>query len=73
MTAILVHIGDQHVRIRLEPVEHAIAVMGIDVDVGDAPQTVLATQVLDRHAAIVEHAEAGGAAARCVMQPGDRE
>jgi hypothetical protein len=38
--------------------------VGIDVDVADALQTVLPAQHLRGHRAVVEHAEAGRMAAR---------
>ena len=56
----------------LERVEHAIAVMRIDVDVGDALRALRASQQLDDDAAVVEDAEAGGVVARGMMQAGDR-
>ena len=65
-------VREDDVRVVLERVEHAVAVMRIDVHVGDALQPVALAQQLDRDAAIVEHAEPGGAIARGVMQPGDR-
>ena len=40
-------------------VENAVAVVCVDVDVGDAAQAVAAPQDLDRDAAIVEDAETG--------------
>ena len=72
VAAVLVEVGEQQIRIVLERVEHAVAVMRIDVDVSDALQAMLAAQHLDRDAAIVEHAEAGGVVARRMMQAGDR-
>ena len=65
-------IREDQFRIVLEGVEHAIAMMGVDINVGDARNAMGAPQMLDDHAAIVEDAEARGALARRVMQAGDR-
>ena len=63
-------VGEHHRGILLEGVEHAVAVMRVDVDVADALQA-RALEQLDGHAAVVEHAEAGGAIARRVVQSRD--
>lgn len=68
----LVQVGDDDRRVVLEGVEHAIAMVGIDVDVGDRAQPVPPPQRLDHDATVVEHAEARGAVARRVVQPADR-
>ena len=70
--AVLVQVGEQHVGILLERVEHAVAVMRVDVDVGDAANAVEPARGFDRDAAVVEDAEARGDVARRVMQPADR-
>ena len=72
VTAVLVQVDERDRRIVLEGVEHAVAVVGVDVDVGDALQAVPRPQPLDGDAAVVERAEAGGAAAARVVQTGDR-
>ena len=69
---ILVDVGKDQVRITLEAVVHAVTVMGIDVDVGDTPQAVFFPEDFHRDAAVVEHAETRGTAARRVVQAGDR-
>ena len=46
--------------------------MRVDIDVGDALQAVELAQILRGDAAVVEHAETGGAVARGVVKPGDR-
>ena len=71
VAAILVQVGEYHRRVILERIEHAVAVVRVDVDVGDALEA-RALQQLDRHAAVVEHAETGRAVARGVMQARDR-
>ena len=68
----LVQVGKDHSGIVFEGIEHAVAMMRIDVDVGDAGHAAIAQQMLDHHAAIVEDTEPGGARARGVMQPADR-
>ena len=65
-------VGEDDGRIVLERVVHAVAVVRVDVDVGDALEAMRAAQQLDDDAAIVEHAKARGAVARRVMQAGDR-
>jgi hypothetical protein len=65
-----VQVGEHHRGILLEGVEHAVAVMRVDVDVADALQSRTLEQ-LDGHTAVVEHAEAGGAIARGVVQSRD--
>ena len=57
VAAVLVDVGEDYVRIGLEGVEHAVTVVRIDVDVGDAPQAVAGPQQLDHDAAVVEDAE----------------
>ena len=58
--------------VALEGIEHAVAMMRVDVHVGHALDAVTPTQRLDQHADIVEHAESRGGVAARVMQPGDR-
>ena len=60
---ILMNISQYHRRITLETVVHTIAVMRIDIDIGDSPQTVTTLQLLDGNAAIIEDAKASGCAA----------
>jgi hypothetical protein len=72
MAAILVDVGEDQIRIVLEAIVDAVAMVGIDVDVGDTFESVISAQHFDRHAAIVEYTEARGRAARSVVQPGDR-
>ena len=69
--SILVDIGKYQVGIILESVEDAVAVMSVDIDVGDSLQSVLQAQVLSCDAAIVENAESGGAIASRMMQSGN--
>ena len=64
-------IGEHDRRVVLEGVEHPIAVVRIDVDVGDALEAGT-LELLDGYAAVVEHAEPGCAVARRMVQPGDR-
>ncbi len=71
VTAVLVDVGEDQVRIALESVIDAVAVMGIDIHVSNALQAVIPAQHFHRHAAVVENAETRGPAARGVMQPGD--
>src|SRR5580700_5526235 len=68
---ILVNVGEHHARIVLESVEHAVAVMGVDVDIADPRQATVATHVLDHDTAVVEDAKSRGAVARCMVQSCD--
>ena len=70
--AVLVDVGEDQVGVALEGVVHAVAVMRVDVHVSNALQAVIPPQHFHGHAAVVEHAETGGRAARGVMQTGDR-
>src|SRR6185312_16474289 len=68
---ILVHVGKDDSGIVLEPVEDAVAVVGIDVHVGNALEAEPRTQPLDGNAAVVEYTESCGLVAGGVMQAGD--
>src|SRR5665213_150722 len=68
----LVQVGEDDSRVVFEGVVHAIAMVRVDVDIGDACHAVVAPQMLDDHAAIVEHAESRGPLTRGVMQAADR-
>ncbi len=70
--AVLVQVGENHSGIVLERVEHAVAVMCVDIDVRNARQPMLGLQVLDDDTAIVEHAESGRMAAPGMVQTRDR-
>ena len=65
-------VGEDQLRIGLERVENAVAVMGVDVDVRDPPQAVARAQQLDRDTAVVEDAETRRMATAGVVQAGDR-
>ena len=64
-------VGENQISIALEGIEHAVTVVRVDVHVGHAPDAMHRAQRLDRHAQIVEHAEARGGIAARVVQPGD--
>ncbi len=55
--SVFVQVRKYQVGIVFESVEDTVAVMRVDIDIGDAAQAVLLAQVLDRDAAIVEHAK----------------
>jgi len=65
--SILVDIGKQQIRIIFETVKHAITMMGVNIDVGDALDAVLRAQVFDCDAAIVEYAKPRSHVAAGVM------
>jgi hypothetical protein len=56
-SAIFVHITDDECRLILEAVVDPIAVMSIDVDVGDTSHVVVRLQHFYQHSAVVEDAE----------------
>ena len=68
---VLVQVGEDELGVVLETVEHPIAVVRVDVDIGHAPDAVSPAQRLDRHAGVIEDAETGGRIAACVVQPRD--
>ena len=71
IATVLVQVGEYHRRVVLEGIEHTVAMVRVDVDIGDAFQS-RAFQQFDRHAAVVENAEACSAITRGVMQARDR-
>jgi hypothetical protein len=68
---ILVDVGEDQVGVGFVGVEDAIAVMHVDVDIGNALHAVLAAQRLDHHAQVVEHAKPSRAVAAGVVQATD--
>ena len=71
VAAILVDIGEDDGRIGLEGIKHPVAVMRVDIDVGDAFQAIFLLQDLDGHAGVVEHAKTGSGIGHAVVQAGD--
>ena len=71
MRAVFVQVCKQDVGVRFEAVEHAVAVVRIDVHVRHALHPMTAAQLFDRDTTIVEHTEPRRSTARSVMQPGD--
>src|SRR5262249_28788605 len=69
--AVLVQVREQEIGIALERVEHAVAVMRVDVDIGYAADVVEPARGFDRDAAVVEDAEARGVIAARGMQTAD--
>ena len=70
--AVLVQVGEDHLRVALEAVIHAIAVVRVDVHVGHPRQTRLASQPLDGDGAIVQRTKTRRARTPRVVQPRDR-
>ena len=70
--AVLVQVGEGELGILLEGIEHTVAVVRIDVDVGDAHDAVVPPRGLDGDTAIVEYAKARGRVAPRMMQSADR-
>ncbi|GMQ87569.1 MAG: hypothetical protein BMS9Abin08_0773 [Gammaproteobacteria bacterium] len=71
VAAIFVEIHKHKIRVVLEGVEHAIAVMCIDINVGDALNSILPAQCFDGDPAIVEHTKTGGGITARMVQTGD--
>jgi hypothetical protein len=63
-------VREDHIGIGLEGIEHAVAMVHIDVDIGDRTHAAGAEH-FDEHTDVVEDAEAGGGIARRVMQASD--
>ena len=72
VAAVFVDIGKYQVGVVFETVEHTVAMVGVDIHIGDAFQTKILAQVFCRHTTVVEHAEPGSPIARRMMQSGDR-
>ena len=68
---ILVQIREYQRRIVLESVKDAVAMMRVDVDVGDPRKAVHPLQVFDDDADVVENAKAGRVPASGMVQSGD--
>jgi hypothetical protein len=71
VAAILVDVGEDDGRVGLERIKHAVAVMRVDIHVGDAFQAIFLLQDLDGHAGVVEHAKTGSGVGHAVVQAGD--
>ena len=69
---VLVNIDDDQVGVVLVGVEDAVAVMNVDIDIGDAAHAVLVAQGFDHHTEIVDHAESCRRVAARMVQPADR-
>ena len=70
--SVLVDIREDQVRVVVKSVKDTVAVVGVDIDIGDAPQPVFHAQVFGRNTAIVENTKPGGTIASCVMESGNR-
>jgi hypothetical protein len=64
----LVQIREDQPRVVLEGVIHAIAMVRIDIDIGDAGHAAVTPQMLDDDPAVVEDAKSRGALTRSVVQ-----
>ena len=72
-STIFMDVGEDHLRIVLESVKHAIAVVCVDVDVGNAREPVRTSKPLDGDTTIVKRAKPGRPAAPGMVEPGDRD
>ena len=68
---VFVQIGERQVGIVFKRIKHAVAVMRVNVHIGDAPNLILRAQGFNQYAAVIERAEAGGRVAARVVQAGD--
>ena len=71
VASVFVHVGKDDAGVVLERVEDSVSMVCVDIDVSDPFQSRFVAQQLDSHTAVVEHAKAGCAVARCVVQPGN--
>ena len=69
---VLVNVGDDHAGIGFKAVEHAVAVVGVDVYVGHARDTVHAPQRLNHHPDIVVDTKTCGVVASSMMETTNR-
>ena len=72
VASILVDIREDQVGVVLKSVKDTVAVVSVDIDIGDTPQPVFHAQVFGRDTAIVEHTKPGGTIASRVMESGNR-
>ena len=72
IATILVHVREYQVGVFFEAVKNAVAMMCIDIDIGNPRQAVLDPQILNRDATVVKHAKTRSAVARRMMQAGYR-
>ena len=72
VATVLVQVDERDIGVLFEGIEHAIAVVGVDVHIGDALQPVPGPQPLDGDTAIIQGAETCRPLSACVMQAGDR-
>lgn len=70
-STIFMDIGEQQIRVVLEPVKHTISVMRIDIHVGNALQIVMVSKVFDGNPAVVEDTKSGSMVAPGMMQTGN--
>ena len=71
IAAVLVEIGKNEPGPVGKSVIHTVAMMRIDIDIGDALETPAPMQLLDQHTAIVKHTKTGSRRSRSVVQAGD--
>ena len=60
-------VDERDIGVLFEGIEHAIAVVGVDVHISDALQPVPGPQPLDGDTAIIQGAETCGPLTACVM------
>jgi len=69
---VFMDIRENQIRIVVEGIENTVAMVGIDVDIGDTGYRVFLAQIFNRHAAVVEDAKTSGMRAAGMVQPGNR-
>ena len=70
-TPVFMDVGEYQVRVILESVKHAVAMVRIDIDIGDSSKPELFAQVLGGDATIIKDTETGRGIASGVMQSGN--
>jgi hypothetical protein len=68
---VFVEIRKNQVGVGFIALKHPVPIVHVDVDVGDAPDSVLGAQSVDDSTEVVEHAEPSRAAAACVVHAAD--
>ena len=69
---ILMNVRKDQIGVVLESIKDTITVMRIDIDIGDTPEPVVFSQVLDCDTAVIENTKTSGTIARRVVQASNR-
>ena len=71
ISTIFVKVGKNQIGIVFETVKHTVAVVCIDIDIGNAPDSVFLAKIFHRNTEVIEHAESCRMIATCMVQTSD--